>query len=60
MQHQNFSRPKIGIWTGTDTQKKLFLNFFHRFLRVFVPVPMAKKWYFSDLVPVLKVNLEYL
>jgi uncharacterized membrane protein required for colicin V production len=64
MQLQNFSKifkvQKKGIWTGTNIQKKLFLNFFHRFLGVFVPVPKAKKWYFSDFLPVLNVNLECL
>jgi hypothetical protein len=48
-----FRSKKKGIWTGTNTPKKLFLNFFLRFLGDFVPVPNAKKWYFSDLVPVL-------
>ena len=33
-----------------------YLDFFLRFLGVFVPVPNAKRWYFSDLVPVLKVK----
>ena len=37
-------------------KKKTFPNFFLRFLGVFVPVPNAKKCYFSDLVPVLKVK----
>jgi hypothetical protein len=34
MQPENFSKifQKKGIWTGTNTQKKLFLNFFLRFL----------------------------
>jgi hypothetical protein len=33
---------KKGIWTGTNTQNKIFLNIFLRFLGVFVPVPNAK------------------
>jgi hypothetical protein len=28
--------------------KKNFLNYFLRFFGVFVPVPEAEKWYFSD------------
>jgi hypothetical protein len=35
------------------------LKFFLRFLGVFVPVPNTKKWYFSDLVPVLKGKLKF-
>ena len=42
------------------TQRELFFNFFLGSFGEFVPAPNAKKWYFSDLVPVLKVNLEYL
>jgi hypothetical protein len=34
-----------------------YLDFFLRFLGVFVPVPNAKKWYFSNLAPVLKVKI---
>jgi hypothetical protein len=41
--------------------KKPFFEFLHRFLGVFVPVPKAKKWYFLDLVPVQRpqVNLIF-
>jgi hypothetical protein len=40
--------------------KKKNFEFFLRYLEVYVPVPNVEKWYFSDLIPVLKVNLEYL
>ena len=38
-------------------KQKNFFKFFSSIAWAFVPVPNAKKWYFSDLVPVLKVNL---
>jgi hypothetical protein len=41
--------------------KKHFLNFFFDVLGgLCTGTKCAKKWYYSDLVPVLKVNLEYL
>jgi hypothetical protein len=46
MQLENFSKlfwvQKKGIWAGTNTQRKLLLNFF-RFFGDFVPVLKAKK-----------------
>jgi hypothetical protein len=38
--------------------KKLFLNFFLRFLGDFVPVLKGEKWLFSDFLLGPKVNLE--
>jgi hypothetical protein len=58
MQPENF--PKIRYLDRYKYPKKTCFEIFHRFLRDFLPVPNAKKWYFSDLVPVLKVNSEYL
>jgi hypothetical protein len=67
MQLQNFFRAKNKEFGPVQIPKKnIFLNFFHRFLSissirwVFDPVPNAIMWYFSDLVPLLKVNIEYL
>jgi hypothetical protein len=55
---QKFFRSQNKVFGPVQIPKKyLFLNFFLRFLGVFVPVPNAKKWYISDLIPVLKVNL---
>jgi hypothetical protein len=60
MQPENYLGPKLRDLDQYKYPKKLFLNFFLRFLRDLVSVPKAKKWYFSDFVPVLKVNSEYL
>ena len=50
---QKYFRSKNKVFGPVQIpKKKLFLNFFLRFLGVLVPVPKAKKWYFSDLVPV--------
>jgi hypothetical protein len=58
MQLQNFSnfKSKNKVFGPVQIIKKKFMNFFPRFFGVFVPVPNAEKWYFSDLEPVLIVK----
>jgi hypothetical protein len=54
---QTFFKSKNKVFGQVQIpEKNFFWIFFHRFLGVFVPVPNAKKWYFLDKVPVLKVN----
>jgi hypothetical protein len=51
MQLQNFSkillRSKNKVFGPVQRPKKTFINFFHLFLGVFVPVPVpnTKKWF---------------
>jgi hypothetical protein len=58
---QRIFRPKNKVFGPVQIPKEsFFFIFFLRFLGFFVPVPNAKRWNISDLVPVLKVNLGYL
>jgi hypothetical protein len=62
MQPINFSKiflgPRIRYLDRYKYPKKTIFEFFPTIFDFKVPVPKAKKWYFSDLV--LKVNSDYL
>ncbi len=55
-----FGPKKVDLEPRWIVKKNLFLNIFHKFLGVFVPVPNAKKWFFWDLEPVLKWKIKFL